>query len=161
MGFIPLFSVKEGKVVGKEVDPLQLATEYSLVGEFAVDIVDTQNEINKDLITTIIKATSACRVVVHDTPAALFWLNTGATKVILDTSTPAAAVVETFTSLPKERLIVDLGNANLFEERIATLKEIASQFLLSFEGDLVSHIDTIKKVFTWVWGIRGDKMFKC
>jgi hypothetical protein len=114
---------------------------YSIVGEFVVEAKDLDSEINKSVLLAIIKATLACRIVVHDTTAALYWLNQGATKVILHHATSFAEA-----SLPKERVVVDLTDPKNAGESIGALKEFATEFLVHFTGDLSDHMDAIKQV---------------
>lgn len=116
--------------------------KFSIVGELIVVVKDLNNETNKSVLLAIIKATSACRVVVPDTTSALFWLNQGATKVILDFTTTLAEA-----SLPKDRVVLSLSNPTDAEQRIGNLKEFASEFLVPFSADLSNHMETINKVF--------------
>ena len=102
---------------------------------------EPESEANKAVLLSIIKATSACRVVVHETTSALFWLNQGATKVLLS---PVDSLAE--ASLPKDRVVLILGDSKNAEERIGALKELATEFLVSFSGDLGTHTEIIKKV---------------
>lgn len=106
-----------------------------------MDLKEPDNETNKSTLLSLIKATS-CRVIVPDTTAALFWLNQGATKIILHTTTLLAEA-----SLPKERVVLNVGNPNNADESIRTLAEFTTEFLVPFSEDLSAHMETIKKVY--------------
>jgi histidinol-phosphate aminotransferase len=126
--------------VGISTDPLALATKLSIVGEFVVELQEPDNEPNKQALLAIIKATSACRVVVRDTSTAFYWLNQGATKVVLHHTIPLAEA-----SLPKDRVVLSFATLKEAEEGIGTLGQFASEFLVPF-GPLSSHVEAIKNL---------------
>lgn len=156
---IPSIDLINGHAGTEMGDPRALAEQFGVVGEIAVVDLDAAMEKgeNKDVIIDLIKSGVQCRVGggIRSVEAALFWLNLGATKVILGT----AATPEILSKLPKDRVIAALDvvgdglttrSGRSVKEHIAELKPYVSGFWVTFvehDGKLHSvDLETIKEV---------------
>eukprot|EP01117_Protostelium_nocturnum_P010052 TRINITY_DN3584_c1_g1_i3.p1 TRINITY_DN3584_c1_g1~~TRINITY_DN3584_c1_g1_i3.p1 ORF type:complete len:1502 (-),score=554.93 TRINITY_DN3584_c1_g1_i3:1002-5507(-) len=126
-------------------DPRPIAKQFRVAGDIAVVDLDAAlgRGNNKETILDLIKLAS-CRVGggIRSLDAALFWLNAGATKIVLGT----AATPEILSQLPKERLVAALDamhgkvvvkgwkeNTGVSViERLKELKSYVSGFLVTF-----------------------------
>jgi phosphoribosyl-ATP pyrophosphohydrolase/phosphoribosyl-AMP cyclohydrolase len=151
---IPSIDLQLGKAVqligGKEFaidggDPQNWANEFGLASEIAVIDLDAAMGVgsNRSTIVELLKG-RRCRVGggIRSVEDALFYLNAGATQVIIGTK----ATPEFLEHLPKERVIaaldtkhgqvvVDGWQTNTkapIEEKIALLKEFVGGFLVTF-----------------------------
>lgn len=170
---VPSIDLIKGEAVqleeGKELkinagNPRPIAKEFSRVGEIAVidlDAAMSKETTNEYAILDLIKI-AKCRVGggIRSTERAKFWLDAGASKIILGTQ----AVPEILSELPKSRVIaaVDAYNGEVvvegwekktganFLERIKELREYVDGFLVTFverEGKMSGvNFDSVKQV---------------
>jgi len=151
---IPSIDLIKGHAVqlvgGKEMkldagDPRPFAETFRVAGEIAVVDLDAalSKGDNKAVILDLIKI-APCRVGggIRDVDTALWWLNQGATKIVLGT----AAVPEILSQLPKERVIAALDavhgevvvkgwttkTGKTVKDQIVELKPYVSGFLVTF-----------------------------
>lgn len=137
-------------VGGKELkidagDPRPIAEQFRLAGEIAV--IDLDRALGKGDNVDVIKdliAMAPCRVGggIRDVETAIFWLDAGATQIILGT----AAKPEILKELPPERVIVALDavhdevvvdgwrekTGRTVADRMRELREYADNFMVTF-----------------------------
>lgn len=151
---IPSIDLMGGNAVqlvgGKELkidagDPRPIAEQFRLAGEIAV--IDLDRALGKGDNTEVIKdllAMAPCRVGggIRDVETATFWLNAGATQIILGT----AAKPEILKELPPERVIVALDavhdevvvdgwrekTGRTVADRMQELRPYADNFMVTF-----------------------------
>jgi phosphoribosyl-ATP pyrophosphohydrolase/phosphoribosyl-AMP cyclohydrolase len=151
---IPSIDIQQGEAVqlvgGRELElragePLEIAAQWSVVGELAVIDLDAAMGTgdNRELVRELVKR-YRCRVGggIRSLESALDWLDRGAEKVIVGT----AATPELLWHLPPERVMVALdavdgevvvegwqkATGESQEARLRTLKDLAGSFLVTF-----------------------------
>jgi phosphoribosyl-ATP pyrophosphohydrolase/phosphoribosyl-AMP cyclohydrolase len=151
---IPSIDIQNGEAVqlvgGRELElragePLEIAAQWSVVGELAVIDLDAAmgNGDNRELVRELVRR-YRCRVGggIRSLECALDWLDRGAEKVIVGT----AATPELLSLLPPERVMVALdavdgevvvegwqkATGESQEARLRTLKDLAGSFLVTF-----------------------------
>ena len=177
---IPSIDLQGGQAVqligGKELaieagDPFALAKRFSQVGEIAViDLDAAMSKGNHRSIISELCRQFPCRVGggIRDLDTALFWLNQGASKIIIGT----AAHPDFLSQLPKDRVMVALDSnhgevvvegwtkqtGRTVEERIKELAPYVSGFLITFverEGRLQgTDLEQVPRLVKAVQGLR-------
>ncbi len=126
-------------------DPMAWLRKFAVAGEVAVvDLDAARGEgSNRDLIAQMCAA-GPCRVGggIRDIEAARFWLDAGATRIVIGTAAEPALLRQ----LPRERVVVALdaydgevvvdawrtGTGRSIEDRLTELREYAGGFLVTF-----------------------------
>eukprot|EP01127_Copromyxa_protea_P006414 TRINITY_DN1626_c0_g1_i1.p1 TRINITY_DN1626_c0_g1~~TRINITY_DN1626_c0_g1_i1.p1 ORF type:complete len:1471 (-),score=377.24 TRINITY_DN1626_c0_g1_i1:62-4474(-) len=160
---VQLVGGDESKLKVDGGSPIPIAKQFNIAGEIAVVDLDAAlgKGNNRDLILQLLPI-AECRVGggIRNVETALFWLNAGATKVVLGT----AAVPDVLKQLPKERVIAALDalrgevvihgwqtkTGQTVFDRIDELKPYVGGFLVTFvesEGRLEGiDLDMVKKL---------------
>jgi phosphoribosyl-AMP cyclohydrolase / phosphoribosyl-ATP pyrophosphohydrolase len=177
---IPSIDLMNGNAVqligGKEQalnagDPRPLAQRFGRVGEIAVIDLDAAlgKGHNRDVILDLLSI-APCRVGggIRDLETALFWLDAGASSIILGTK----AIPEVLTHLPRDRVMAALDAEHgevvvkgwtektgyKIEDRMAILNEYVSGYLITFverEGRLGgTNLDQVEALVTAADGAR-------